>query len=83
VRGRRPGDDADSLVLCRAFIEDGITAALATPRQFGAQFRAQRCCRAVREAIAARNRSLMVEGVPLRVFAGLKSRIVCKRGGPA
>jgi tyrosine-protein phosphatase YwqE len=45
-----------------------------TPHQLGRYGRPQRAA-AVREGVAALNRSLMVEGVPLRVFAGADVRV--------
>jgi protein-tyrosine phosphatase len=69
-----PATMVDSLNLCRALVEDGITAAIATPHQLG-RYAGRNGAPAVREAVAALNRSLMLEGVPLRVFAGADVRV--------
>jgi protein-tyrosine phosphatase len=69
-----PATMVDSLNLCRALVEDGITAAIATPHQLG-RYAGRNGAAAVRAAVAALNRSLMVEAVPLRVFAGADVRV--------
>jgi protein-tyrosine phosphatase len=71
-------DGPESLVtaveLCRALVADGVTAAIATPHQLG-RYHGKNEPAAVREAVAALNRTLLVEGVPLHVFPGADVRI--------
>src|SRR5436190_3208674 len=69
-----PATMVESLQLCRALVQDGITTAIATPHQLG-RYAGRNGAAAVRAAVAALNRSLMVEAVPLRVFAGADVRV--------
>jgi protein-tyrosine phosphatase len=69
-----PGTMVEALQLCRALAEDGITVAIATPHQLG-RYAGRNGAPAVREGVAALNRSLMVEGIPLRVFPGGDVRV--------
>jgi protein-tyrosine phosphatase len=69
-----PDTMVESLALCRALVEDGITTAIATPHQLG-RYAGRNGAASVREGVAALNRSLMVEGIPLRVFAGADVRV--------
>jgi protein-tyrosine phosphatase len=69
-----PATMVESLQLCRALVQDGITTAIATPHQLG-RYAGRNGAAAVREAVAALNRALMVEGIPLQVFPGGDVRI--------
>jgi protein-tyrosine phosphatase len=69
-----PGTMMEALALCRALVEDGITTVVATPHQLG-RYHGRNEGAAVREAVAALNRSLMMEEVPLRVLPGADVRI--------
>lgn len=63
-----------AMELCRALADDGITAVVATPHQLG-RYYGKNSPSAVRESVAALNRALLVEGVPLQVFPGADVRI--------
>lgn len=64
----------EALDLCRALVSDGVTIALATPHQLG-RYHGRNEAAAVRQAVAALNRSLLVEAVPLRVLPGADVRV--------
>src|SRR5437762_1428407 len=68
------GTMVDALALCRALVQDGITTVIATPHQLG-RYHGRNEVTAVREAVAALNRRLMVEGLPLRVLPGADVRL--------
>src|SRR3982750_1594678 len=59
-----PETMVESLQLCRALVQDGITPPIAPPPHLG-RYAGRNGAAAVREAVAALNRALMVEGIPL------------------
>jgi protein-tyrosine phosphatase len=69
-----PGTLPEAMALCRALVEDGVTAAIATPHQLG-RYQSKNEADVVRQAVAALNRELMVEGVPLQVLPGADVRL--------
>ena len=69
-----PATLVDALALCRALVDDGISVAIATPHQLG-RYQGRNEAADVRAAVAAMNRSLMVEEVPLRVLPGADVRV--------
>src|ERR1700722_9482966 len=64
-----PSTLVESLELCRGLVEDGITIAIATPHQLG-RYHGRNNAASVRQAVAALNRSLAVEAIPLQLVAG-------------
>jgi protein-tyrosine phosphatase len=64
----------EALDLCRGLVNDGVTTVVATPHQLGRYDRGNEAD-AVRQAVAALNRTLMVEGVPLKVLPGAGVRL--------
>jgi protein-tyrosine phosphatase len=69
-----PASQVEALALCRALVADGITTAIATPHQLG-RYQGRNGPAAIRQAVAALNRALMVDGIPLNVLPGGDVRV--------
>ena len=69
-----PFNLAESLALCRALAEDGITSVVATPHQLGLYDGSCRRGR-IRKAVADLNVALAVEGVELKIYPGADVRL--------
>ena len=69
-----PATMADALALCRALVQDGIDAVIATPHQLG-RFDGSNCPQVVREVVSTLNSALLAEDVPLTVTAGADVRV--------
>jgi protein-tyrosine phosphatase len=69
-----PRTPEESLALCRALAEDGITTVVATPHQLG-RYDRQNSGPAVRLAVATLRASLAAAGVPLKLRAGADVRL--------
>src|SRR3954469_23259507 len=69
-----PDSLVESLSLCRALVADGITTVVATPHQLG-RYDLRTSGTEIARAVAALRRSLMVEGIPLRVLPGADVRL--------
>jgi protein-tyrosine phosphatase len=75
-----PATMSESLALCQALVDDGITTVIATPHQLG---RFSECNEAVqiREAVSALNEELKGNDIALRVVPGADVRVderICK-----
>jgi len=69
-----PYDLAESLVLCRALVDDGITAVIATPHQLG-RFDGLYDAAEIRLRVTAFKSDLADAGIALDVFPGAEVRI--------
>lgn len=69
-----PATMSESLALCRALVDEGVTAAIATPHQLG---RFSECNEAeqVREAVSAINKELKSNDIALSVMPGADVRV--------
>ena len=68
-----PATVTQAMALCRALVDDGITAVVATPHQLG-RYDGRNAPRDVRQATMALNELLRKDGVPLTVLAGADVR---------
>ena len=69
-----PGTMSESVELCRALSEDGITTVIATPHQLG-QFSGCNRSDQVREAVLVLNEELKRNDISLKVLAGADVRL--------
>jgi protein-tyrosine phosphatase len=69
-----PASLDESLSLCRAMVDDGITVAIATPHQMGRYDRTNTPSQ-VRSAVDSLNAALQTEKIPLRVEPGADVRV--------
>jgi len=69
-----PATMLDSLRLCEALVDDGISTVIATPHQLG-RFSDCNKAEAVREAVALLNNELKGNDIPLTVMAGGDVRV--------
>jgi protein-tyrosine phosphatase len=69
-----PSDEAASLVLCRALVEDSITTVVATPHQLG-RYDGSVDAPRIRQAVAALNERLVQAGIPLTILPGADVRL--------
>jgi protein-tyrosine phosphatase len=69
-----PATMSESLALCRALVDDGITTVAATPHQLG---RFNDCNEAahIREKVAVLNKELKSNGIPLTAMPGADIRV--------
>src|SRR4051794_13951557 len=64
-----PATIEDSLKLCRALVEDGITVAVATPHQLG-RYEGQNSAEQIRQVVTELRTALASENIPLRIEPG-------------
>jgi len=64
----------ESLALCRALVEDGVTNVIATPHQLG-RYDDSNEAAPIREKVAFLNKELESNGIPLRIFPGGDVRV--------
>ena len=69
-----PADMAESISLCRALVEDGISAVIATPHQLG-RFEGDSDGPLIRKAVDELNRELKESGIELTVLPGSEIRV--------
>lgn len=69
-----PSTMSESLSLCRALVEDGVTTVIATPHQLG-RFNDHNEAEHIRERVAQLNNQLESNGIGLNVFPGGDVRI--------
>jgi protein-tyrosine phosphatase len=69
-----PRTPEESLALCKALAEDGITTVVATPHQLG-RYDRKNSGAVIRAAVATLRAALEAEGVPLKVRAGADVRL--------
>jgi protein-tyrosine phosphatase len=69
-----PRTPEESLALCRALTEDGITTVVATPHQLG-RYDRRNAGNVIRAAVQTLRATLAAEGVPLKLRAGADVRV--------
>jgi protein-tyrosine phosphatase len=69
-----PKTPEESVALCRALAEDGITTVVATPHQLG-RYDRRNAGNVVRTAVQTLRATLAAEGVPLKLRAGADVRV--------
>jgi protein-tyrosine phosphatase len=69
-----PATLRDSLALCRALLNDGVTDVIATPHQLG-RFGDDNEAAQIREQVAVLNEALESQGIPLRIVPGGDVRV--------
>ena len=69
-----PADMAETLALCRALVDDGITEVVATPHQLG-RFDGHCSPQTVRRAVGQLNQALCENGILLTVLPGADVRL--------
>ena len=69
-----PATISESLSLCRALVDDGVTAVIATPHQLG-RFSERNEAESIRERVTALNEQLEGNGIGLRIVPGGDIRV--------